>query len=187
MRQKTWRWPEALGGARQYRKLVRQSLGNLRVTEDDTPNVSGVGVIDHFGARKARFESTIGFCTNSGAQIPVPKFRCPNSGAQIPVPKFRCPNSGAQIPVPKFRCPNSGAQIPVPKFRCPNSGAQIPVPKFRCPNSGAQIPVPKFRCPNSGAQIPVTVHLNDGAADDDARAVQRAISKSVRPTRRARG
>ena len=31
---------------------VRQSLGNLRATEDDISNVSGVGVIDHFGAGK---------------------------------------------------------------------------------------------------------------------------------------
>ena len=36
---------------------VRQSLGNLKVTEDDISNVSGVGVIDHFGARKARHGS----------------------------------------------------------------------------------------------------------------------------------
>ena len=35
--------------------VVRQSLGNLRVTEDDISNVAGVGAIDHFGARKARY------------------------------------------------------------------------------------------------------------------------------------
>ncbi len=37
--------------------VVRQSLGNLRVTEDDISNVAGVGAIDHFGARKARYGS----------------------------------------------------------------------------------------------------------------------------------
>ncbi len=36
---------------------VRQSLGNLSITEYDISNVSGVGVIDHFGARKARYGS----------------------------------------------------------------------------------------------------------------------------------
>ncbi len=41
--------------------VVRQSLGDLRVTEDDISNVAGVGVIDHFGARKARYGSTIEF------------------------------------------------------------------------------------------------------------------------------